>query len=117
MNQIDQILKILEAHESRLDTVDRELDGNHVEWQRDRGRYIRLESQVEALVSILGELASRSGICEERVATCFRERFLIFQDKRLRETEAASPDLAAHIDTRGAGEIPTNQEFHRLFPE
>ncbi len=69
------------------------------------------------LVSLLGELASRSGVSAERVVTCFRERFIHFQDQRLQETEKASPDLAAHIDTRVSGEIPTEQGFRPLFPD
>jgi hypothetical protein len=117
MNHIKQILEILEAQSLRLDTFEKELDGNHVEWQRDRGRYIRLESQVEALLSLLAEMAARSGLSEAHVASCFRERFLYFEDRILQETETASPDLAAHIDTRVEGEIPTSQNFRQLFPE
>jgi hypothetical protein len=117
MNQIDQLLKILEAHSSRLDTFEKELDGNHVEWQRDRGIHIRLEAQVQALVSLLGEFASRNGVSSEHVASCFRERFLHFEDLRLQETEKASSDLAAHIDTRVPGEIPTHEGFRPLFPD
>jgi hypothetical protein len=111
------LLKIVEGLDTRLDIVSKELDGNHVEWQRDRGIHIRLEAQVEALVSLLGELASRSGVSAEHVASCFRERFLYFQDRTLQETETASPDLAAHIDTRVSGEIPTHHSFQPLFPD
>ena len=117
MDYVEQLLKILEAQGERLDIADQELESIHVEWQRDRGRYIRLEAQVEALVSLLGELASQSGVSAEHVASCFRERFVHFQDQRLQETEKASPDLAAHIDTRVSGEIPTNEGFRPLFPD
>jgi hypothetical protein len=117
MSTDDQLLEILKAHEARSDSFAQELESIHVEWQRDRGIHIRLEAQVEALVSLLGELASRSGVSVEHVAACFRERFLHFQDLRLQETEKASRDLAAHIDTRVAGEIPTDHGFRPLFPD
>lgn len=114
--RIDALEKLHATVDARLDVAEQEHAGIHVEWQRDRGRYIRLEAQVEALVSLLGELAFRSGVSAERVAACFRERFLHFQDRRLQETEKASPDLAAHIDTRVSGEIPTDAGFRPLFP-
>ena len=117
MDYVEQLLKILEAQGERLDIADKELESIHTEWQRDRGRYIRLEAQVEALVSLLGELASLSGVSPDHVAACFRERFLHFQDQKLQETEKASPDLAAHIDTRASGEIPTHEGFRPLFPD
>jgi len=59
MSEIEQIneqilglLKLHELSESRSDSFQKELDDIHVEWQRDRGRYIRLESQIDALLSM-----------------------------------------------------------------
>jgi chemotaxis regulatin CheY-phosphate phosphatase CheZ len=114
---IKALLEILEAHGSRSDTFEKELNDIHLEWQRDRGWQIRLEAQVKSLVSVLGELASQSGVSPAHVAACFRERFVYFQDQHLQKTEATSPDLAAHIDTRVPGEIPTEQGFRPLFSD
>jgi len=117
MTQMEQILGILEAHEARSDSFQKELDSIHVEWQRDRGRYIRLESQIDALLSLVVELADHAGVSEAQVAACFRERFLHFQEQQLLEYEKLAPDLAAQIDNRGEGEIPTSQKFRRLFAD
>jgi hypothetical protein len=117
MNEIETILEILKAHEARSDSFEKELNDNHVEWQRDRGRYIRLEAQIEALLSLVTELAVRSGVSPAHVATCFRERYLRIQEQRLLEYEKADPALAARIDNRVEGEIPTNQNFRPLFPD
>lgn len=114
---IEQILETLKAQQSMLDSLQQELDDNHVGWQRDRGRYIRLEAQVEALLSLVKELAAHSGVPEAHVAACFRERYLRFQEQRLLEYEKADPGLAAQIDTRVEGEISTSQTFRPLFPD
>jgi hypothetical protein len=63
----------------------------------------------------VAELAVHSGVSEAHVAACFRERFLHFQEQRLLEYEKADPGLAAQIDNRVEGEIPTNQGFRPLF--
>ena len=110
------MLEILKAHEARTDILEKELDGIHVEWQRDRGRQIRQEAQIEALLSVVKELAAHSGLSEAHVEACFRERFLIFQDRDLTAYDSKSSDLAAHIDKRPASEIPTQKEFRPLFP-
>ena len=115
--RVDALETIHGTGDARLDVAEKELTDNHTEWQRDRGIHIRLEAQIQALVSILGELAAHVGASQERVAVCFRERFEHFQDQRLQQMEGASPDLAAHIDTRVSGEIPTEQGFRPLFPE
>jgi hypothetical protein len=114
-SEIEQLLELIEVHEARSDSFQKELDSIHVEWQRDRGRYIRLESQIEALVSLLGEMAAHSGVSADHVATCFRQRYLYFQEQHLLEYEKVAPDLAAQIDNRVQGEISTNQNFLPLF--
>lgn len=113
---VNGLLDILKAHEARSDIFAKELNGIHEAWQRDMGRQIRLEAQIEALLSMVTELAVHSGLSAEHVEICFRERFLIFQDRFLTACEPVSPDLAAHIDNRPASEIPTQTEIRPLFP-
>lgn len=112
---IKALLKILEAHESRSDTFDQELSDIHREWQRDRGIHIRLRAEIEALLSLVSEMAIRAGLTQAHVAICFRERMKHFQDKELREAEDVSPGLASQIDNRAASEIPTEPNFRPLF--
>lgn len=97
---------------ARIDVAEKELDGIYTDWQRDRGKHIRLEAQIAALQSLGGDLAAKSGVSVERFAICFQERFLYLQDKWLTDMETQSPGLAAQIDTRAADEIPTG----RLIP-
>lgn len=114
---LEQLTKMIEIHEDRLGTFGLELDDIEQEWQRDRGIHIRLRAEIEALLSLVSEMAIRAGLTQAHVAICFRERMKHFQDKELREAEDASPGLASRIDNRAAGEIPTQTSFRPLFSD
>ena len=114
---IKNLLSLHDRVNARLDSVEKELRDNHAAWQRDRARYIRLEAQTQAVLSLLAEMLGRSGVSAEHVVACFRQRFLHFQDREFQETEKFSADLAASIDTRALNEIPTDKgPFAALFP-
>lgn len=117
MTRVDALETTYESADTRLDVAAKGLVQIHVEWQRDRAKHIRLEARIESLLSMVSEIAIHLGLSPEHVATCFRERFLYFQDQDLQEVETASPDLAAHIDTRVSAEIPTEQDFRPLFSD
>jgi len=80
------------------------------------GTQIRMFSRVQALETVVMELAVHLGIPEARVKQRLEELQRKFHDRHLQDAEGTNSNFAAQIDDRSVDEVPTDQGNGRLFP-
>jgi len=114
---IDDLLRIvqvigstLEQHEGQLATLaeDRLL----LVSQQDRD-----SARLQALLSMISELAFQMGLSEAHVEGRYAERVRYYHDLILQNRGDTAPNLAGLSDDRTQDEIPTEPRFRPLFPQ
>jgi hypothetical protein len=106
-------LSALEWKVMALEEISRELDLNDTAMFR---AFLRIEAQLQALVSLLGDLGQRFGIDPADLRGHFEERSNQILDSMLLQRERENAAHAAELDDRQPEEIPTRRGFRPLFP-
>jgi hypothetical protein len=103
----------LERKVMALEETSRELDLTDTAFFQ---AFLRLNAQLRALISLLGDFGQRLSIDPADLRGHFEERSNQFLDSMLLQRERENAAHAAELDDRQPEEIPTRRGFRPLFP-
>jgi hypothetical protein len=93
------------------------LEERFAEWQR---LYLINAKQDHAgqlaLFSMVAEMAEQLGLSHSEVHRHYKTRRAWMLDRLLRKVESKDPSVAADIDERKIGDVPTSGGYPPLFP-
>lgn len=78
--------------------------------------YVRLQSKVQALTTMMAELCLLQGMPAETFLGHLSHRTKVFHDTLLTSLETTDPDVAARFDNREISDLPDEDQYPPLFP-